>query len=531
MDTYRGSVSWPGQWAEHHFGSVDLKDQRLNRRVVQVAAAMAGDAAASIPAQQGTWKATKAAYRMFDQPAATFPSLCAGHWQQTRALARRCAAVVLLIQDTTWLDFGSHPATQGLGWCLGGQSKTGDYGLFLHSVLAVTPPSPQQNHARVLGLMHAKLWARQGEAIGRGKGCGGKRRRRRKSTPSESLRWSQAVEQVASPPESESGRVRWIHVGDREADIFQLYRTTAALAGVGFVIRVKQNRTVSQGHGPPQGTRSLQMGLKDLARGLKAKTRIPLPIPARERRRAGQAELSVGFCPVTLDPPARRGQAEVSSSLGCCSVRCWCVRVWEKKPPPGEEAIEWILLSSEPVHTIEQALTITGWYTQRWLIEEYHQCLKTGCQVEQRQLQTMERLSAVIGMLAVAAVRLLQMKSDARVPGEHSPQSCGVRRCFGSDTCPTQEHRRPANNDAAVHARGGLPRRLSSAQERRRAGLENPMERVEQTVADPPRLSPGHQSQSNLWVTIRPRRSAAEPTDSALVHKSLFFENRSKIPA
>jgi hypothetical protein len=431
LNTSCGSVSSPAQWAQHHFGSIDLEDERRNRRVVQVAAAMASDPSASIPQQNGDWKATKAAYRMFDQPAATFSSLCSGHWQQTRALAQRLASVVLLIQDTTWLDFGSHPATEGLGWCLGGKSKTGDKGLFLHSVLAVAPRSGQQKHARVLGLMHGKLWAREGEPIGRGKGRGAARAVRRRSTPSESLRWSDAVQQVAGPPAS--GLVRWIHVGDREADIFQLYRTTAGLAGVGFVIRVKQNRTVSQGHGPSQGTSSLErssleMGLKDLARGLKAKTTIKLPIQARQGRSARQAELSVGFCPVTLGPPLRAAavKADASSSVCRSSVCCWCVRVWEKKPPRGEEPIEWILLSSEPVQRIQQALTVIDWYAQRWLIEEYHQCLKTGCHVEQRQLQTLERLSAVIGMLAVVAVRLLQMKSDARVHGERSPQSCGV---------------------------------------------------------------------------------------------------------
>jgi hypothetical protein len=189
---------------------------------------MADDPSASLPAQSGSWAATKATYRMFDRPAATFASLSEGHWRQTRtaaaAAARDGGGVVLLIQDTTWLDFGSHPATDGLGWCLGGTSATGDKGLFLHSVLAVRPPPtagdegagagagegeelagrrqhPPVPPAEVLGLMHAKLWARQGKPTGRGK-VRKAAAAAAAAVPSEALRWSEAVEQVGSPTEA-----------------------------------------------------------------------------------------------------------------------------------------------------------------------------------------------------------------------------------------------------------------------------------------------------------------------------------------
>ena len=55
-----------------------------------------------------------------------------------------------------------------------------------------------------------------------------------------------------------------------------------------------------------------------------------------------------------------------------------------------------------------------GYYELRWLVEEYHKALKTGCCVEKRQLKTAARLEALVGLMSVVAVRLLRLKSLAR---------------------------------------------------------------------------------------------------------------------
>jgi len=47
-------------------------------------------------------------------------------------------------------------------------------------------------------------------------------------------------------------------------------------------------------------------------------------------------------------------------------------------------------------------------------VEEYHKCLQTGGVVERRQLQHADRLEAGIGMLAIVAVRLPQLKLRAK---------------------------------------------------------------------------------------------------------------------
>ena len=95
-------------------------------------------------------------------------------------------------------------------------------------------------------------------------------------------------------------------------------------------------------------------------------------------------------------------------------IAAWVVRVWEPAPPPGVAPVEWLLLTSVPTDSVAAAWERVHWYTCRWLIEDYHQCLKTGCRIEQRQVQAGERLQRLLGLCAPVAVRLLQLREAAR---------------------------------------------------------------------------------------------------------------------
>jgi hypothetical protein len=400
-----------GSWADREFGTVDLKDQRLTKRVVQIAAGMAQNPQGSIPRQNKAPHQSKAAYRFFNHERVIMDSLCNPHWQQTRLACGQCP-VVLLIQDTTWLDYSAHPQTQGLGW-FGHNSKTDKTtgsGLFLHSVLAVEPQG--QGLARVIGLAWTSVYARNGEPL---RGNQQKRSQRRKSPDRESQRWIEAVQQVGkSPPLS-----RFIHVGDRESDIYELYEQ-AQTHNAGFVIRISKDRNAGVGHDTPDACGSEDRkgsSIKQIGRQMPATGSRQLWISPRAGRAGRWAKLSISAAPVTLWSPQlnRTGRA----------LRCWAVRAWEQNPPPDvKEPVEWMLLTSEPVSSGEDALRIVDYYGCRWLIEEYHQCLKSGCKVEQRQLEEVTRLEPLIGMLTLVAVRLLQLKNDVRLTPEKPAIEC-----------------------------------------------------------------------------------------------------------
>ena len=90
------------------------------------------------------------------------------------------------------------------------------------------------------------------------------------------------------------------------------------------------------------------------------------------------------------------------------------VAVSERETPPGEEPIEWRLITTEPVDTVDQVLRIVEWYRTRWVIEEFFKALKTGCAYEKRQLESLATLVIALALLAPIAWQLLLLRHLAR---------------------------------------------------------------------------------------------------------------------
>ncbi|MCB9854208.1 MAG: hypothetical protein H6818_00865 [Phycisphaerales bacterium] len=98
----------------------------------------------------------------------------------------------------------------------------------------------------------------------------------------------------------------------------------------------------------------------------------------------------------------------------CAPIPCWVVRVWEDQLPTDAEPLEWLLCTSLSCETSEEAVFVAKGYSYRWAIEEFHKCEKSGCQVEMRRLEHVDRLEPLIGLLSVLAVWLMQLKFVAR---------------------------------------------------------------------------------------------------------------------
>jgi hypothetical protein len=218
-----------------------------------------------------------------------------------------------------------------------------------------------------------------------------------------------------------------VHVGDCESDCWEAIQACRD-GGAGFAIRACQNRSVLPGHAGQEDEQDKQL-LFDLLAGQPALGGKRLWVRGRPGREARWAQLSVSAAAVTLLPP--KNWADKPHRRGLprpAPIRCWAVRVWEADPPQGEEPVEWVILTDEPVTDLASALKVAYWYSCRWLIEEYHKCLKTGCRMEQRQLEEAGRLEALLGVLAVVAVRLLQLKHQAKVNPDAPAESLVPRR-------------------------------------------------------------------------------------------------------
>ena len=92
----------------------------------------------------------------------------------------------------------------------------------------------------------------------------------------------------------------------------------------------------------------------------------------------------------------------------------WVVLVKEIDPPVGVEPLEWVLLSNVAVNTWEEAGVRIDWYRCRWIVEEFHKAIKTGCDIEALGFHKEERLEPVIALLSVVGVFLLQLRNWSR---------------------------------------------------------------------------------------------------------------------
>lgn len=374
-------------WALQQWATAELGDRRLTQRAVAIGSLMAADPAASLPEQMKAPNMLKAAYGLLNHPGVSLAALLAPHREQTLQAARQ-TAVVLLVEDTTELDYTAHRHKTGLGPIGNGRGR----GLLLHSTLALEPTT-----RTLFGLAHAAIVLRQPKA---------QRSTKWARTP-EGQVWEVSVQQVGAPP---TGCV-WVHVSDSGSDIFE-YMVVCRQAQKHFLLRAFRNRRLLWPEDAAAAQDPTAQGLIDHVRTLPPApdSGYSITVPAQAGQPAREAAVVLQWACVTLRPPTHAPQA--IQDLGPLTV--WVVRVWELAPPPDVAPVEWVLVSSLPVATLAEARQRVDWYTCRWFCEDFHQCLKTGCSIERRQLDTGADIERLLGFALPLAVRLLQLRQTVR---------------------------------------------------------------------------------------------------------------------
>ena len=360
-------------WIETEFGATDLGDARRTQRLLTLMGQVAARPGASLPEACGSRGQLKAAYRFFANGAIAPEELWAGHLAATYARAA-IVPVVLAVQDTTELDWGPQSATAGLG-PLGAPSHQG---LLVHTTVAFTPERVP------LGIVAQAVWARDPWRVGQ--------RTTRKQRPiaeKESYKWLESLQAVGEARQA-CPQTAWVSVGDREADVYDLF-VAERPAGVDLLVRAAWDRRVEH----PEQYLWATVSAWPVAATLR------VHVPRHEGRPARHAALSLRFGAVTLRPPRHR-QAEQLPA-----VTVWAVYVVEEQPPAGVEPLEWLLLHTATVATVTVAVERGEWYSVRFGIEVWHKVLKSGCRIEARQLETSERLQRCLPLYSVLAWRIL----------------------------------------------------------------------------------------------------------------------------
>jgi len=364
----------------------DLGDKRLNARYRLLLGRLGDQPQFSIPAACRGKAEVEAAYRFFDHPRVTPARLLAPHHAATR---RRMAEqkCVIVAQDTTEIDLTRPERVVG-----GPLSNDHRCGFFSHLSLAITTSGVP------LGVLANRIWSRDPRTVGQSAA----KHKRQTLGEKESERWIEGYRACCEAARALPG-VEVISVSDSEGDMYEaLTEAQAQRHAAKFIVRACQDRRLvgdehkylwaSVSAAPVLGTRTVSVSERQAP-----------PSETRKRRKARDARDAV----LTIQAATVTPRAPWRPDGKLPPVPVTVVRASEVNPPPGEEPIEWLLLSDLPATTSAEAERVLDGYTHRWLIEVYFRVLKSGCGVEKLQLETAERMENALTVYQIVAWRVL----------------------------------------------------------------------------------------------------------------------------
>jgi hypothetical protein len=345
----------------------------------------------SIPAACGGRAEMEAAYRFFDNDKVTFDRVLRPHMDRTLERVAE-QAVVLLVQDTSEIDL-TRPEQEVTGV---GDLDESRRGFLLHEMQAFTPDGTPLGTVwadilnRTDGVSHAPAAVKDYQ---------------KKHTPieeKESMRWLTGLRQARSVAE-QWPKVQCICLADSEADIYELFAEPHGAQPVHWLIRACQDRALETSTAQHLREHVLATPVlyqvELLIRGRKAMTAVE-ERSRRQNRETRQASVEVRSATLTLRAPWRFDRELPPITVNVVLVR-------EPSPPTGEAPVEWILVTTLPIDTPEQVRTIVSYYCVRWCIEILFRTLKSGCRIERRRFEHVDRVLPCLALYLIVAWRTL----------------------------------------------------------------------------------------------------------------------------
>ena len=390
-------------WAIDEMKDVQLGDKRLNDRLVDVLSQLGTRPTMSVPAACGGAAETAGAYRFFANEKTTFENVLQPHVEATR---RRIAErdIVLLVQDTTEIDL-TRPEKQVTG--AGPLDDGPRRGAFLHPLHALTPDGTP------LGTVYATAWTRD-DAPPPSKS---EREHRRKHTPieeKESHRWVETLRHAREEAQR-APHTKFVCIADSEADIYELLADAQADSHrPDFIVRACQDRALHEEDSSENAglsddaanllreqvlTREVLFTHTIKVRGRQAKVACDKR-GRRQPRKSRSATVEVRAATLTLRPPWRHDRKLPPVTVNVVLVR-------EIDPPADDVPVEWILLTSLPIDDAEAVRTVIQYYCVRWMIEVFFRTLKSGCRVEARRFEHIDRFLPCLAVYLIVTWRTL----------------------------------------------------------------------------------------------------------------------------
>jgi hypothetical protein len=373
----------------------DFGDKRLDRRLGRLIEELGANPNLSIPAATHGRAEMEAAYRFFDNDKVSPEKILQPHIEATRERISQ-NDLVLLVQDTTELNL-TRPQQQVRG--AGPMDCEARRGAFWHPLQAYSI------EGLPLGTVWQETWAR--EKIERTL-TRKEKHRERQHTPieeKESIRWVKGIRAAREVAQACPETV-CVCVGDSEADIYELFSESRKTdtGEVHLLVRACQSRsTTGQDNWfeEVRATPCLYRCTVDVsARTAKISTK---ETSRREKsRKARVAEVEVRATTVTLKPPYRFDRKLPKININVILVE-------EKNPPDGCDPIQWLLVTTLPIDNAEQVKQIVQAYCTRWQIEIFFRTIKSGCRIEDRQFETLDRMLNCVSVYAIIAWRVMYL--------------------------------------------------------------------------------------------------------------------------
>lgn len=389
-------------FGEINFGDAKLGDARRTKRLSCIADTIIRHPGGSLPEKMGTPAELDAVYHLMKCDQVTHQKVLATHLALTRKKIAQHDGYVLALHDTTELDFTTHESLADRGQIGNGSHQ----GWLCHNTLIV---DPQRREVMGLGnqILHGRPITEKKETVAE----------KRNREDRESLLWLRGVGSLPSDR-------KIVDVCDRGADTFEFLEEEVH-SGRTFVVRSSRDRMACLGYDPDVPKAMLHDVVRSLpslgqwtmkVASMKQKKTVRKQVAGKRTsqavlvdRKSREAVLHVSASPVMIfAPKRRRGQH------GKTPLAMWVVRVWEPQPPEGVEPLEWILLTNHECVNFESAQRVKTWYECRWMIEDYHKGMKTGCGIENPQFTSSDRLHPMIAILSVVACSLLNLRELSR---------------------------------------------------------------------------------------------------------------------
>jgi hypothetical protein len=391
----------PQPWAEQEMNAAAVWDRRCVRSLVAICERRFDRPLVSFSKACGD-ASRQAARRICSHSTITVDGLLRGHFQQTAERVRHAweqdpAEPVLVVQDTTDLKYTSHPATEGLGPI---HTSARGRGLFAHPALALPVEGVP------FGLVHLSLWARDPHAHGQTRSVYA--RAKEATALKESQRWIDGVwgAEATLPP-----AIPILVIADREADIYDLFAAERR-PNTHLLVRSHHPRKVLVEAPGPSVSRRGGQRLPDVLAGADCLGCFEVEIPRRTGERARAATLELRAVRVWIQAPDLRKADDALRDRKPRQV--WAVEAREIETPGGAKPIHWVLLTTMPVETFQQARRMVIYYKCRWVIEELSLVLKSGLRAERLQVDDVHTLKNTLALLYVVAWRVLHVRNTAR---------------------------------------------------------------------------------------------------------------------